>query len=129
MGFVFGLSCALNHHGGSMHSSNIESINILAQSDDSCCAINSASHDSFSSLLFLILPKNNTIDYGLLFFNDILFLVIPLLGLLKKTEQRLSHRIRLYKKRYLDISAFHYLRLAFSEGILNTKKYSSVSLG
>lgn len=127
VGLAFSLSCAFNHHSEtSAHAPTTESVTILAQGSE-CCGTNLSKSDHSIKETFLTVPKNHARDlYDVLAIGLILVSVIIGRRLFEHIEQQLAFFVRLYTRQNLEISAFHYLRLAFSRGILNPKKYSVV---
>lgn len=127
-GFVFSLSCAFSHHSeASTHASISESIATFVHSNEACCGTSISTSDHLLKENFLALSKNQARNwYDLLAMGLILASAILGRRLFGEIEQRLSYFIRLYTWQHQEILAFHYLRLNFSRGILNPKKYHLV---
>ena len=126
LGSAFSLSCVLNHHPeASAHALTPKSTTIPSQGSEACCGTSlSKSNHSLKETL-LTLPKNHARDlYNILVIGLIFLSVIIGRRFLEYMKRRLDFFVRLYTRQNLEIFAFHYLRLAFSRGILKPKKYS-----
>ncbi len=116
IGIVFSLSCAFDFHSEVLAgTSAYESITAPAQGTKTC-PLKEA---------FITLPKNHARDvYDVLAIGLILVSLIIVSWLFKYIKQHFAYLVRLYTRHHLEISASHYLRVAFSRGILNPKKYN-----
>ncbi len=128
IGFTFSLSCAFNHHPEtSAHASTPESVTIPAQGSEACCTTNLSKSDHSLKETLLTIPKNHSRGlYDVLAIGLILVSVMIGRRLFEYIKQQLAFFVRLYNRQNLEIFAFHYLRLAFSRGILKPKKYNLV---
>ena len=129
-GFVFSLSCAFSHRSeASTHASISESIATFVHSNEACCGTSISTSGHLLKENFLALSKNQARNwYDLLAMGLILVSAIFGRRFFEHIEQRLAYVVRLYymTRQYLEFFAFHYLRLAFSRGILSPKKYHLV---
>ncbi len=126
LGLIFSFSCTFFHHPAvSAHASTHESTAVPTQNNETCCGTGLSKSDHSLKEIFLTLPKNHARDlYDVLVIGLMFVSAIIASRLFKHTEQRLAYFVWLYIKQHLEIFAFHYLRLVFSRGILNSKKYN-----
>ena len=126
LGLVFSLSCAFTHHPeASAHAATPESVATLAQGSEACCGTSLSKSDHSLKETLVTVPKNHSRDlYDVLAIGLIFASVIIGRRLFEYIEQQLAFFVRLYTRQNLEVFAFHYLRLAFSRGILNPKKYN-----
>ncbi len=124
IGFVFSISCAFYHTDVSAHTYLSEDGIYLTHGSGTNCGTDIAQNHTpmhseclmvqretyrhFIEFLVLILTTTSLL-FGWRFFDDIL--------------SRLSEVYTRYLKNNPELSFFNYLKLAFSRGILNSKKY------
>jgi len=126
LGFVFSFTCTFNHHSKvSAHASTSESIAVLAQDNGACCGTTFSKSEYSPKEAFLTLAKNYARDlYHVLLIGLMLVSAIIWRRFFEHSEQRLAYFVRFYIRQRLEIFSYHYLRLAFSRGILHSKKYN-----
>ncbi len=124
-GIFLGLFCALNHHSGvSAHSSTSKSVVLLAQGNEECCGTSLLKLDH-TLVEALLTAKNHSQDLYRVLATGLIFVSV-IIGrrIFEHFEQYLAFFVRLCMRKNLEIFALRYLRLAFSRGILNAKKYN-----
>ena len=126
LGLIFTFSCAFAHRSeATAHAATSESVAVLTQSSEACCGTSLSKSDHSLKETFLTIPKNHArYLYDVLAIGLIVVAAIIGRRLFEHIEQQLAYFVRLYSRQHLEIFALHYLRLAFSRGILNPKKYN-----
>jgi len=121
---VLGIFCSGYHNIAGAYMLNDVSM-LSAQSVDNCCSATFLQHNKYlnDKYQFAFIETNRNI-------MNLLVLGILLLSMIFKRNSsndiasRLSILHKLYTRDNLNFSIFHYFVLAFSQGILNSKKYN-----
>ncbi len=129
VGLVLSLSCAVNYHPETAAHAPVSESTAIAQGSAECCGttISKSTHSLQEALLAT--PRGYARSlYGLfavgLVFVSIIFGRRPGGDL----AQRLLTQVRMYIKKSPEIVALYHLRFAFSQGILNPKKYNLTTI-
>ncbi len=120
LGLVFSIFCVFNYQQQALAHTHHEITSTYAQSSEACCGTNLQHHNTQSIATLKNAIRDNL---NLLIFSLILFSIFISIRLFEKKKQ-LSILYRIYIKDNPELTSLNYLKIAFSQGILNPKKYN-----
>ena len=125
-GLAFSVTCVFDHPEISTHAVSSTIGTFFTSGNEACCSINTLSYHKFFSDQYPAIPRDTTGNFVVLFIVGLTALIIFERRFLQDIGRRLSLLYKMYIRDNPELDSFNHLRLAFSQGILNPKKYNLI---